>query len=80
MARFFVTKTNLEPEVLDARSKSSILRLSPRSICDFGLKSKFLISPDFSISRFEFSSFPSGTSSKGIFGIEDKISSNLNLT
>lgn len=57
-----LTKTNLEPVVLVARSKSNISNSSPNSKCVFGLKSNFVTLPELKISLFEFSSLPIGTS------------------
>ena len=61
-ASLSLTKTNLEPVVLVARSKSSIFRDSPNSKCDLGLNLNSRMFPFFSISTLCASSVPIGTS------------------
>ena len=61
-ANLFLTKTNLDPVVFVAKSKSSISNFHLIHNVILGLKSKFGIFPDFEISLLSFSSFPMGTS------------------
>ena len=67
-------KTNLDPETLDAVSKSIRLSLFPISSCFNGLNVNFLIDPFFSIILLALSFIPIGTSSKARLGNEDTIS------
>ena len=74
-ANFPFKKTKRDPDVFVAKSKSIRPNIFPISSCDKTLKLNFGILPTFFNSLFDLSSFPIGTSSKGIFGISLKISS-----
>ena len=69
-ANLSLNTTNLEPDNLIDVSKSIHLFLDPISACDFTLNEKSLIFPTFFINVFDFSSLPTGTSSRAMLGRE----------
>ena len=70
MAYLSLRTTNLDPDNLIEVSKSIFSFFAPNSTWDLTLNENFLTSPFFFISLFDFSSFPTGTSSWAKFGRE----------